>query len=300
MTTDASPTPEQLIWAMQIVAGDDLVEVAPLHDGSSPWLLRFTTAEGEGRAVLRVAGPDDAEDQIYSAVAMPIADRQGVPVPNILGSRLDDDSSLLLIEWIDGSSAQPTEASQSRLETLGATAAVIFRASLGDADLPAVDRPIRSVDFAALRAAGPRHELLDHAAHRLAEAAPRRKATGLVHGDLWSGNTLWRDELLVAVIDWGCAGVGPAGFDLGSLRLDAAMSFGPAASDHVLAGWQREAAREADDLAYWDAVAALNTPPDLGWFVDSTREAIARPDLTRELMIERRDAFLADALNRLG
>ncbi|AYG05051.1 phosphotransferase family protein [Gryllotalpicola protaetiae] len=293
----ASPSRDQLVWVLQLVGGDAVTEVKPLKAGGSQWLITWGDAHGGGSAVLRVGGPDDADQQARAETAMPIADLQGVPVPNVLGSRVDDESSLLLVEWIDGASAQPIEASPVRLEALGAMAATIFRSNLGDLELPEVARPIDGVDFAALRAASP-HPLLERAARRL-DGIEAEGRTGLVHGDLWSGNTLWRDGGLVAVIDWGCAGAGRAGVDLGSLRLDAAMNWGQEASAHVLAGWEREAGEPAQDLAYWDAVAAVNTPPDLGWFVESTIEAIARPDLTRELMVARRDAFLADALDRL-
>jgi phosphotransferase family enzyme len=49
---------------------------------------------------------------------------------------------------------------------------------------------------------------------RAAEAAvaatwPDDGRPGLVHGDLWHGNTLWDDGRLTAVLDWDCAGVGP-------------------------------------------------------------------------------------------
>ena len=86
--------------------------------------------------------------------------------------------------------------------------------------------------------------------------------------------------------------------DLGSLRCDAAICFGPEAADDVVAGWEEAAGRSAADLAHWDVVAALSTPPDLGWFPG----AIAGqgcPDLTRELLVRRRDAFLRAALDRL-
>jgi hypothetical protein len=46
-------------------------------------------------------------------------------------------------------------------------------------------------------------------------------------------------------------------------------------------------------------VAALCTPPDMGWFV----EAIAgqgRPDLDQSTQLRRRDAFLRAALDRLA
>jgi hypothetical protein len=31
-------------------------------------------------------------------------------------------------------------------------------------------------------------------------------------------------------------------------------------------GWEHAAGRVAEDVAYWDVVAALATPPDMGWF----------------------------------
>jgi hypothetical protein len=112
--------------------------------------------------------------------------------------------------------------------------------------------------------------------------------------------SLVTDGPLDESVDWDCAGLGAAGIDVGSLRCDAAMCCGLDAPDHVLAGWQREAERPADSLAYWDAVAALSTPPDIGWFTDAVSDMAGRPDLTKRLLCERRDAFLADALDRLS
>jgi hypothetical protein len=106
------------------------------------------------------------------------------------------------------------------------------------------------------------------------------------------------DGRLAAVLDWDCAGVGPAGIDLGSLRCDAAWCHGLQATDDVLRGWEAEAERPASNVAYWDVVAALASPPDMGWFPESMA-AQGRPDLTREVMLERRDAFLAAALSQL-
>ncbi|MGH3733856.1 MAG: phosphotransferase [Acidimicrobiales bacterium] len=121
-----------------------------------------------------------------------------------------------------------------------------------------------------------------------------------MHGDLWSGNVLWRSEELVAIIDWDCAGLGAAGVDLGSLRCDAAMCYGLQVAGHILAGWEGEAKRPAVSLAHWDAVAALSTPPDIDWFADAIPSMTGRSDLTKAILRERRDAFLADALRRLS
>ncbi|WP_022880919.1 phosphotransferase enzyme family protein [Gryllotalpicola ginsengisoli] len=298
--TDARPDPEQLRWALQVLDASGLVEVTGMRSGGAPWLLRYLDDDGvEALAVMRVGSAQQAESQTRETVAMQLADRQGIPVPNVLGARLDDASSLLLIEHIDGSSAQPAEPRVDRLEALGALAVQISVVNPGDADLPRVDRPIPVVDFAAMRAEGEPQPLLEEAERRLAEITAEGP-TGFVHGDLWSGNTLWRGDELVAVLDWDCAGIGPAGVDLGSLRCDAAMQYGLEASDHVLAGWRREASREPEALAYWDAVAALSTPPDIAWFAPAIAGMTHRPDLTAELLRQRRDAFLAYALERLG
>jgi hypothetical protein len=54
----------------------------------------------------------------------------------------------------------------------------------------------------------------------------------------------------------------------------------------------------APEVAHWDVVAALSTPPDMGWFPGAIAGQ-GRPDLTRELLLRRRDAFLRAALDRL-
>lgn len=68
---------------------------------------------------------------------------------------------------------------------------------------------------------------------------------------------------------------------------------------HVLAGWEAEAGQAAGDVAYWDLVAALATPPDMGWFPE-TISAQGRPDLDQETVLARRDLFLSQALDQLA
>jgi aminoglycoside phosphotransferase (APT) family kinase protein len=127
----------------------------------------------------------------------------------------------------------------------------------------------------------------------------RRGPSGLVHGDLWQGNAVWDGDRLVALIDWDCAGIGPAGVDLSSLRCDAPLCFGLDAADRVLDGWAEAAGRPAEDVAHCDFVAALCTPRDIGWFAESIAGQ-GRPDLSRELLRSRRDEFLEAALAGSG
>jgi aminoglycoside phosphotransferase (APT) family kinase protein len=192
----------------------------------------------------------------------------------------------------------PPEPDPERLRALGAAAARVSSFELTPTPaLPVRSRPIEADDFAGMRREQGASDLLRAAEAAVAATRPDSGRLGLVHGDLWHGNTLWEDGRLTAVLDWDCAGVGPAGIDLGSLRCDAAWCHGVEAAEHILRGWEAEAGRPASDVPYWDAVAALASPPDMGWFPVSMALQ-GRPDLTREVMLERRDAFLDTALNQ--
>lgn len=287
----------QRAWVLAVVGAHRLVSVTGLRAGGAPWLVRYRTADGDGSAVLRVGEPGSSGETEREVRGIELAGAGGVPMAGVIAARADDEAALLLIEHVRGSSHQPVEPDPARLDALGAVAARIS-AIEPEAALPSVTHPIPSVDFAELRARSPQ-PLMTLAQQRLA-ATECRDPVGFVHGDLWSGNTLWRDGDLAAVIDWDCAGCGPAGVDLGSLRCDAAMCYGLDAADRVRDGWERAAGRQADSVAYWDVVAALSTPPDIDWFADAIAGMTGRPDLTADVLQDRRDGFLADALDRLG
>ena len=112
---------------------------------------------------------------------------------------------------------------------------------------------------------------------------PRGESVFL-HVDVWPGNLLWIGDRCVGLIDWKEAGVGHPGIDLSILRFHAAVHHGPDRAALVLEGWEDEMGRTATDLAYWDALIALNTPTDS----DSAQSAT-----------DRRDDFLRAAIDQL-
>lgn len=264
-------------------------EVTALRDGGAPWVIRL----GEWRVVLRVG--TEWSDVHTEAEAMR-AVRHVVPVPPVLAVDPSHDPPLLLIGHVGGASTIPADQPTDRLRTLGATAARLHRSPVV-AHLPRRTRPIGGTDFGAMRAAQAAQELLVRAERAVVAYEPRSD-DGVVHGDLWQGNALWQGDELAALIDWDCAGTGAAGVDLGSLRCDAALCFGVDAADVVMAGWTAEAGVGPHDADYWDVVAALSTPPDLGWFV-SAIAGQGREDLDRATLLHRRDEFLTAALDRL-
>jgi hypothetical protein len=102
-------------------------------------------------------------------------------------------------------------------------------------------------------------------------------------------------DTFLALIDWKDAGAGNPGVDVGGFRFQMALTYGVDPGP-VLEGWEREAGVRATDVAYWDAVAALNTPTVLdGW---PGYDDQGRP-LDTAAVTKRRDAFLRAALDRL-
>jgi len=296
----AGPDPEVVAWASAVL-GTEVTVLRGLRHGSSPWLLRA----GGREMVLRVGRAELVAETATEVAAMSYAASvagAAVPVAELLGYDLAVRTGygLVLTARVPGTSVIPPEPDPVRLRALGAVAARICSVELTPAPaLPFRSRPIEAEDFAGMRRDQGASDLLRAAEAAVAGARPAADRFGLVHGDLWHGNTLWGAGGLTAVLDWDCAGVGPAGIDLGSLRCDAAWCHGVEAAGHILRGWEAGAGRPASDVPYWDVVAALACPPDMGWFPVSMA-AQGRPDLTREVMLERRDAFLDAALGRLA
>jgi aminoglycoside phosphotransferase (APT) family kinase protein len=289
-----------LEWAVRAAApGAAVAEVRGLRDGGSPWLVRLGGHGAERAVVLRVGASEDPAPLRTEVAALRLAAEHGLPAPRLLAADLAGDPPVVLADLLAGSSAIPAERPPERLRALGRAAAALHAVAVPPGpELPRRDRPIAGVDFAALRRRQPAQPLLEEAERRVAQAPPPED-DGLVHGDLWQGNALWVGDTLTGRVDWDYAGVGPPGVDLGSLRCDAAVCFGLEAAEDVRTGWEAAAGRPAADVAYWDVVAALSTPPDMGWFPGAIAGQ-GRPDLTRELLLRRRDEFLRAALGRLG
>ncbi len=277
-----------------------LVSSRGLRDGRSPWLLHLRDPDGTERtAVLRVDIPHWRRAMRTEAAALAIACGGGLPAPTLLDADLEADEPWILCTTVPGSSTIPVEASPARLRALGMLAARIQSVPVVTTEaLPRRDRPIGLCDFASMRQRHGGTPLL-LAAESVLAALPAEPSYGtLIHGDLWMGNVLLEDDVVTGVVDWDCAGVGHPSIDLGSLRFDAAISYGLQAIDDVLAGWESVAGHTAPDVARFDLVAALQSPTDMLEFAQA-HDGQGRPDLTADLFITRRDAFISNALDRL-
>ena len=113
----------------------------------------------------------------------------------------------------------------------------------------------------------------------LANAWPlrRRNPPMLLHGDFWSGNLLWRDGRLAAIIDWEDAAVGDPIADVAISRLELVWAFGMPAMERFTDHYRTVAKVDFTDLPYWDLWAALRTIPEIGaWAPDAAAEDAMR------------------------
>jgi aminoglycoside phosphotransferase (APT) family kinase protein len=295
--TTSHPEAAVLNWTSAILGGEVTVERG-MRQGGSPWLVHA----GDRSAVLRVAAAEDAGRVGTEVAAMRYATAAGLPAPEVLGH---DDSTatgfaLVLTSMLPGDSQIPTEAHGRRLRMMGGIAARICAVDLVPSDaLPPRSGPIEDMPWARLRHERGASDLLMRAEKVVDGTGPQDTRIAFTHGDLWQGNILWDDTgSLTAVLDWDAAGAGSPGIDLGSVRLEAVLCFGLDSAAEVLAGWEEQAGRAASDVPYWDAVAALATPPDMGWVAPVIADQ-GRSDLTGDILNERREAFLLAALSQL-
>ena len=82
-------------------------------------------------------------------------------------------------------------------------------------------------------------------------------APALLHGDYWPGNSMWREEKLVAVIDWEDAELGDPLIDLARSRAEIVWIFGVEAMELFTREYQSLMAVDYNNLPYWDLCAVL-------------------------------------------
>ena len=316
--------------ASAVGAHAKVLAVEGLHDGSSPWRLRIDDGGTNREVILRAAGWIPPHGIRSAAAALRLAEAFGLAAPRLIAADLDGRVSgapATLETALPGTSESPRQVSVERLREAGAALAKVHAVRLDPtADLPLKVRPTSADDHAMerrwaslYRASHPDEKpavllalseltgwpvphvertleatgfspLLQLADDRVRGVARPMVATVLVHGDVHPGNMRWDGDTCLALIDWKDAGAGDPGIDLSQLRMQMEIQYGPDAAEHVLEGWQVQAGRQAANVAYWDAVAALNTPAVLQGQRTPAQQSAAT---------HRRDQFLRTALDRL-
>jgi aminoglycoside phosphotransferase (APT) family kinase protein len=224
-----------LAWTAQAVApGARITQAAGLRDGGNPWLLRPGRAGKEYRVVLKTGDPASARDRMQlrtQVAALALAQDRSLPAPRVIAADLAGHQAgvlAMVTSVLPGSSTIPRTMPAGRTASLGVVAAAIHAVALApQPDLPARTRPLPDVDFDAWHRSAGTTPLLARAEQQVSKLPVPGGAMVLVHGDLWQGNTMWCEGVCTGVLDWDCAGTGTPGIDLGTLRLDAALTTGP-------------------------------------------------------------------------
>ncbi|SDS20775.1 Phosphotransferase enzyme family protein [Microlunatus soli] len=268
-----------------------VVSVRDLHEGQGPWLIEVISDCTLHRAVLRTAGTSAKGDEYLQieAAALTQAERAAVDAPRLIA--IDDGRQTGVITSLQTALTGDTVAAQprndDRLLAVGGHLAEVHRIAVDPG--PALPQRLRPLEpgggYTAEKRASAENptrrsrdgtRLLAAAAQQLASLPRSHSIRGLVHGDAWLGNIMAAGTRVTGLIDWGCAGVGHPGIDLGHARLSAAFTYGIKAADAILDGWEQAAGRAADAMPYWDTVAALETAPDMGAGTDTRDEFLQR------------------------
>ncbi len=231
--------------------------------------------------------------------ALRLLREHGIPAPPPL--LLDRDGSLLglpgiVTEFLPGSQIKPpTEA--PRWDKMAATnarmLARIHQTPFSDADKPFMMNDDVEVAWFIKDGVIPDymredpdgemvwHLINDHWHQRLL-TRPRFQ-----HTDYWSGNILWLDDEISAVVDWEEAGYGDPACDVAYARMEYFLEGLPEAADTFLKVYQAETGWQLPNLAISELAASARPMTDpAGWF-------------TRPHMEERYRAFIADAKRAL-
>ena len=128
---------------------------------------------------------------------------------------------------------------------------------------------------------------------------PQRNEPVLLHGDFWPGNILWKDDQLVAVIDWEDAEVGNPLVDFAITRLDLLWIFGVDAMNEFTRHYQSLTTLDFAQLPYWDLYAALRPMSRIAEWAAGWPE-LGRKDITEQTMREGHRWFITQAFEKLS
>jgi aminoglycoside phosphotransferase (APT) family kinase protein len=187
----------------------------------------------------------------------------------------------IVLEYIEGTSEVALDHEADIVFQLATHLSRIHRVALANLDLTFLpDQEQRYTNLLRERPSAT-HEAFGEGRIRdtLESAWPvaQQNASVLLHGDFWPGNILWRDGMLVAVLDWEDAAVGDPLADLANSRLEMLWAFGAHAMQRFTDQYASMAAIDLANLPYWDLCAALRPVAHIaGWALDDTTEQAMR------------------------
>jgi len=305
MIQDRSPLSKPTAQALLdvIAPGSNLLNIslAPGSYSNYTHIVTVSDANGtESRIVVRryqVFGHyDRSEKARREFAALQCASRNSIPTPEPL--YLDDTGDLLGIpgivtRYVDGEQVHSPSNQPAWARMMAQTLAQIHtipcdpttRDILLDANAEAVwflqtEQP---PDYMLAHPDGERIWKVMHWVYPEIQPVP----PALIHLDYWSGNVLWRDEQISAVVDWEEAALGDPAIDVAYCRMDMVLLGLPQAADEFLRTYETTVGRSLANLGFWELAAAVRPMYNPADWIDQSPNK------------ERFAQFIAGALQRL-
>jgi aminoglycoside phosphotransferase (APT) family kinase protein len=212
----------------------------------------------------------------------------------------------LVIEYIEGKPEFATDPGADFIFQLAKHLAKIHSADCSNRDISFLPKAANACVEISREQFTNIDPLLDDGRTRgaLAEISPllQRNIPALLHGDYWPGNILWRDNTLVAVVDWEDAKLGDPLIDFAISRLDILTIFGIDAMQSFTHHYQSLLDIDYFNIPYWDLCAALRLArligPDVaGWAAFFL--PYGRHDITEHALREHFRFFVRQAFDKL-
>ena len=96
-------------------------------------------------------------------------------------------------------------------------------------------------------------------------------APALMHIDYWSGNILWHENEIAAVIDWEEAAYGDPAYDAAYARMNMILMGLPDAADEFIRAYESQTGHALKNISFWELAASVRPMTDpVDWKVDQS------------------------------
>ena len=281
------PSEETVCELLEVIApGSTVVAVGPLP-GSYSNLTHLVEARAVDGSIFRIVirryatfgAYDRGEKARREFKAFELLRKNGIPVPQPL--YLDANGTLLgtpgiVTSYVPGKQIMPPRAPMNWARSLATMLARIHsipcdtaaKSFLLNANTEATWF-LRSGNVPDYMKAHPDGVIVWQTVHELWPTM-QRVPPALVHIDYWSGNILWDEGEITAIVDWEEAAYGDPGIDVAYCRMDMYLSGVGHVADAFLNAYEVAMGRQVANLGFWELAAAARPMfhPD-GWITES-------------------------------
>lgn len=257
-------------------------------------LLR--AGDGAEAVMRRAVGPDiDRRVEVLRRERdiLTLLQRTGLPVARLLGADLDaahTDVPTLLTSRLPGRLTYPHQPTDAYVFAVAQAAAMVHSQPVPDLGWPWHDSAA-DLNGRVQGGHGPGWP-------RLREIGIPSAPLTFVHGDLWPGNLLFQGDRLTGIVDWGDAGVGHPGLEVGYLAADLRVATGSQQVHEAAIDAYEELRGPLPNRAWWEVAGYLRFPRDPADWLPAWIEAGLTVSATE--VRTSHAAGLAHALRRLS